>query len=1125
MTQTATETSLLPSPGRPRWQPLRVGLVDLFYYDVEEWSFRDGRLLFRGNNGTGKSKVLALTLPFLLDGDLSPHRVEPDADPKKRMEWNLLLGGEHPHPERLGYTWIEFGRRDEDGTAHFTTLGCGLKAVSGRGIARHWYFVTDQRIGPELRLVDGTGAAIGRDRLAEALAGRGLVHDSARAYRRAVDEALFGLGEQRYAALVDLLVQLRQPQLSKRPSEKALSQALTEALPPMDQAVVADVAEAFRSLDEEKEQLAVMTAAERAADAFLQHYRRYAQVAARRKARAPRAQHARYEALRTELNTAGADFEAAGTALAEAETRLEELDRRRAGLRARDEALRAGPEMRSARELEQAVEMAERTARDAARADADTARAAEELARSAARCATARSRAQAAERTVDGALARTSEAAMAAGLERDHTDRVVRPVTEGEVAETAQRAAADFTDRRLLSVALVEQHAGAAEDAVRERDRNLRLLQDADAELNHRADLGAEAAQDVELSGRDYLSAVREHFTACTVLRPTDPAGMLDELAQWVGTLTGPDPSRTAAGQAASAVSAELARRRAALESDQRDMDALRCRLGTELAELRGGGQRGPQIPHTRSPLAREHRPGAPLWRLVDFTPSGLTEGQKAGMEAALEASGLIDAWVGPSGDAVAVGTGDTLATPGAPVTGPSLADVLHPAVDRADPAAAELPDELVTRLLAGIGLISAENGELPDSGSWIALDGRFRLGALTGSWSKPAAQYLGESAREQARRARIADVETELAELAVRSGDLSARLESVERGQRTLAAEQESLPSDAALRDAHAAVASAQREHARAAERRASADRAAAQATAAADQAAAELHTLAEELGLPRTAEGLRATRDALGAYREALAALWPAERESRAARTALTGEETDHVRAAEHSAELSERARAAAREAVAAGQRHETLATTVGADRGRAATSTCRGRCGTARMRGLRAGNEARAERRDRSAGCRRRPAHPRPHRDRGHHPHPRGGRRGAAPLLGHRTARRSPPRAGGTDRYRLRPRRRLRLLGPRPRRPPRPRCRARTGGRGRLRPGLGTRPAPHHRGAEGPLRRTRPTRTHRRRPDAGGRTGRRHRLPGPGTLRPRTGRRPQHRGRAAPRTALRP
>ena len=122
---------MLPAPCSERWKPLRAGLVDMFYYDAEEFWFHDGRLLLRGNNGTGKSKVLALTLPFLLDGELAPHRVEPDGDRQKKMEWNLLLGGRHPIPERLGYTWLEFGRRAADGTTEFRTIGCGLKAVAG----------------------------------------------------------------------------------------------------------------------------------------------------------------------------------------------------------------------------------------------------------------------------------------------------------------------------------------------------------------------------------------------------------------------------------------------------------------------------------------------------------------------------------------------------------------------------------------------------------------------------------------------------------------------------------------------------------------------------------------------------------------------------------------------------------------------------------------------------------------------------------------------------------------------------------------------------------------------------------------------------------------------------------
>ena len=51
----------LPLPALARWQPLRLGLVELFHYDSEEFWFRDGHLLLRGNNGTGKSKVLSLT--------------------------------------------------------------------------------------------------------------------------------------------------------------------------------------------------------------------------------------------------------------------------------------------------------------------------------------------------------------------------------------------------------------------------------------------------------------------------------------------------------------------------------------------------------------------------------------------------------------------------------------------------------------------------------------------------------------------------------------------------------------------------------------------------------------------------------------------------------------------------------------------------------------------------------------------------------------------------------------------------------------------------------------------------------------------------------------------------------
>ena len=127
---------------------------------------------------------------------------------------------------------------------------------------------------------------------------------TAKAYRRAVDEALFGLGVERYEALVNLLIQLRQPQLSKKPDEKLLSRALTEALPPLADGLVGEIAEAFRGLQDERDALAALVEAHGAATAFLAHYRRYAQVAAKRTAAGVRQSHSRYEQLGRDLGAA-----------------------------------------------------------------------------------------------------------------------------------------------------------------------------------------------------------------------------------------------------------------------------------------------------------------------------------------------------------------------------------------------------------------------------------------------------------------------------------------------------------------------------------------------------------------------------------------------------------------------------------------------------------------------------------------------------------------------------------------------------------------------------------------------------------------------------------------------------
>ncbi|WP_327271716.1 TIGR02680 family protein [Streptomyces sp. NBC_01224] len=955
-----TAGTAVPAPARSRWQPLRIGLVDLFYYDREEFWFRDGRLLLRGNNGTGKSKVLALTLPFLLDGDLSARRVEPDADPSKRMEWNLLLGGEHPHPERLGYTWVEFGRLDERGQAHFRTLMCGLKAVSGRGIARHWFAVTDQRIGPELSLLDATGTALSRDRLADAVAGRGTVYDQAGTYRRAVDEALFGLGEQRYAALVDLLVQLRQPQLSKRPNEAALSRALTEALPPMDQAVIADVAEAFRSLDEEKEELRAASEAERAASAFLEHYRRYARIASRRRARMPRTEHARYERLQRDLSAAQAERGKALEERASAQERGAALEEAEARLKAQDAALRAGPEMRSARELEQAGREALRTGDDHDRAAADRDLAMAAHRRAVLRVGTAQNRLSAADGRLVSARLRGRRAAQTARIDPElHT----RDVPEPELRRSVEEAVA----RRQRTVDLVAGLTGRAERAAAARLDVARRLDDAEGEVGQAGELAAQTADAVTAAGEALLAQVREHVCGCRQLRFPDPVGLLDRLQDWLSHLNGPSPAQVDAADAHRAASAALADLSARLVQQQSALAARRDAVQRELAALEAGGGRGPQVPYTRTPGVRERATGAPLWRLVDFHDH-VPQRERALLEAALEASGLLDAWVCPDGSAVSALTGpaagnhDVLVAPGAPVAGTSLAQALRPAVDREDERARAVGEETVGRLLVSVGL-GAVRPPGYDSGTWVAVDGRFRVGALTGSWSKEAAEYVGEGAREAARRVRLSALRDELTSVQRESAALAEDRSTVAAQRGLLDEELAALPDDGGLRQAHARAVAARETARRAVLRR---DERSADLAHAADSDRAAVRELAEtaaDVGLSpqateqptpatagATADGppvsadpafapaamrrtLASVQDGLADHRLALAEVWPALRERTEAGQALAEEQSDAEETQARVAELTERTEAASHAAASADEHHRTLRSTVGA------------------------------------------------------------------------------------------------------------------------------------------------------------------------------------------------
>lgn len=915
-----------PTPHRERWQPLRAGLVDLFYYDVEEFHFHDGRLLLRGNNGTGKSKVLALTLPFLLDGELAAHRVEPDGDRNKRMEWNLLLGGKHPHPERLGYVWLEFGRLLSDGSAEYRTIGAGLKAVAGRGIARHWFFLTSQRVGADLSLLSPTRVALTREKLRDALDGHGTVYDTASDYRRAVDEALFGLGTHRYEALVNLLIQLRQPQLSKKPDEKLLSRALTEALPPLDPALVTTVAEAFRGLDEEREALRGLAEARSAAEAFLTHYRRYAGIAAKRCATPVRQAHSRYEQLGRDLGDAEAAHVAAQEALAAAQQRLEELAAAENTLEARRTALQQSPEMRDAEALKTAGQDAERLDRFATARETDRDTAAATAQRRDEQLARAMQDAESDDASFHAVRETARRAADAALLTEGHEAVLAELAADAPPFANGGRSGDALIDRQSsalsrLEVLLGEVRAGeAALRAARDEVDRVTGEQQAAADRITSAD-GAVAERAAALIAEyTWYLAEAVHF------RVDGSEDVLAALEAWTETPVGPNPAESAVDDAVRRATAGLGRRQADVDTRRTAVERERAAVAEEIDRLREGGHDVPPTPYTRDGSGRTGRLGAPLWKVVDFA-AGVPEDHRAGIEAALEAAGILDAWVTPDGELRDAVHDDVIVRPGDPVLeSADLNSVLTAAVDRDDPRAAELTDAAVGSVLATIGLG-------PGAPTWVGVDGRFANGPLTGSWHKPAASYIGEGAREAARRARLAELEDELAGIQRLLDELADLAAELANQADALVAEQRARPSDADLQQAHVRLAAEHEVKRRVDTQLAEAAEIAARRQVAERTARAEMTEFAGDVGLPPDDRALAAVRTALGDYRVALAGLWPAARAADRARNAVTQAEQERGSAAaalKQSIVAADRARG---EADTVAERHRVLVETAGA------------------------------------------------------------------------------------------------------------------------------------------------------------------------------------------------
>ena len=232
-----------------RWQANKIGLINFWYYDEQEFPFVKGRMLLRGSNGSGKSVTMQSVVPLLLDGNMSPERLDPFGSRDRKMS-SYLLEEDDGREERTGYLYLEFKRQDSD---TYLTIGMGIRARKGKNLDKWYFSLTDgRRVGKDFFLYKDTGekVTLSKKELENRIGTGGRVIDRQADYMEYVNRQIFGFETaEEYKEMIDLLIQLRTPKLSKDFKPSVINDILSDSLQPLSDDDLRPMSEAIENMD------------------------------------------------------------------------------------------------------------------------------------------------------------------------------------------------------------------------------------------------------------------------------------------------------------------------------------------------------------------------------------------------------------------------------------------------------------------------------------------------------------------------------------------------------------------------------------------------------------------------------------------------------------------------------------------------------------------------------------------------------------------------------------------------------------------------------------------------------------------------------------------------------------
>lgn len=253
-----------------KWHMHRMGLIDFWYYTNEEFYFKNGHILLRGSNGSGKSVTMQSFIPILLDGNKNSERLDAFGTKARKME-TYLIDENSTRDERIAYLYLEFKREDSD---IYKTIGMGMRARKNKPLDT-WYFVIEdnQRIGKDIQLMEHN-LAISKQSLKNRIQHQFI--ETQREYMARVNQALFQFPTlDDYKESINLLVKLRSPKLSNSLKPTIINELLSESLQPLSEDDLRPLTEALSNMDEVQNRLEVLKQSQQAAKSIQNVYEQY----------------------------------------------------------------------------------------------------------------------------------------------------------------------------------------------------------------------------------------------------------------------------------------------------------------------------------------------------------------------------------------------------------------------------------------------------------------------------------------------------------------------------------------------------------------------------------------------------------------------------------------------------------------------------------------------------------------------------------------------------------------------------------------------------------------------------------------------------------------------------------